>query len=68
MRHNIIPVIPAPLLERETVIPVTPKISPRTADGINIQFSQPRKGIRAIAHPIILIIPRIRPAICTTTS
>jgi hypothetical protein len=64
----MIPAIPAPLLEREIVIPVTLKISPKTAEGMKIQFNHPRKGIRAIAHPIMLINPRIKPATCIVTS
>jgi hypothetical protein len=64
----MIPAIPTPLLEREIVIPVTLKISPKTADGMKIQLSHQRNGIRAIAHPIILISPRIKPASCIVTS
>jgi len=57
----IIPATPRLLGGIGIQTPIRLKIKPKTATGMKIQFSHPSKGIKAIAQPIKLTIPRINP-------
>jgi hypothetical protein len=61
IRHIIIPAIPRLLGGIGILTPIRLKTRPRPARGMKIQFSHPRKGIKATAQPIKLTRPRINP-------